>query len=111
MTGIEKEYIVEASGLIPDTVPEAFAKGLTIDGVLYRALDIEKLGRKILRIVLVEGKNREIRRVFSHFHLHPVRLQRIRIGPVALGELEAGESRPLSAQEIRDLTAITGRNT
>jgi 23S rRNA pseudouridine2605 synthase len=59
----------------------------------------------------VEGKNREIRRVFSHFHLHPVRLHRIRIGPVKLGKLETGESRPLSEQEIRDLINITGRNT
>jgi 23S rRNA pseudouridine2605 synthase len=108
--GIEKEYIVEASGVIPDTVIESFTGGLSIDGVLYRALDIKKLGRKTLRIVLVEGKNREIRRVFSHFHLHPVRLHRIRIGPVTLGDMETGESRPLSEQEIRDLTNITGRN-
>jgi 23S rRNA pseudouridine2605 synthase len=115
--GIEKEYIVEASGVIPDTVPEAFAGGLTIEGVLYRSRSIERLGRKTLRIVLVEGKNREIRRVFSHFHLHPVRLHRIRIGPVTLGDMEAGESRPLSERDIRDLTALTttekntGRNT
>jgi 23S rRNA pseudouridine2605 synthase len=101
--GIEKEYIVEASGYIPDSVPEAFSAGLNIEGVLYRSRSIERLGRKTLRIVLVEGKNREIRRVFSHFHLHPVRLHRIRIGPALLGDLEAGESRPLSPEEIRAL--------
>jgi 23S rRNA pseudouridine2605 synthase len=99
--GIEKEYIVEASGQIPDTVLQAFASGLTIDGVYYRARNIEKLGRKTLRIVLVEGKNREIRRVFSHFHLHPARLHRIRIGPVLLGTLESGGARPLTEQEIQ----------
>jgi 23S rRNA pseudouridine2605 synthase len=75
--------------------------------VLYPCREIEKIARKSLRIGMVEGKNREIRRVFSHFHLHPVRLHRIRIGPVTLGELEAGESRPLSTPEIRDLTALT----
>jgi 23S rRNA pseudouridine2605 synthase len=107
--GIEKEYIVEASGLIPAAVPEAFAAGLTIDGVLYRARDIEKLGRKVLRIVLVEGKNREIRRVFSHFHLHPTRLHRVRIGPVLLGDLEAGESRPLGREEIQGLINLGGK--
>jgi 23S rRNA pseudouridine2605 synthase len=105
--GIEKEYIVEASGQIPDTVPESFARGISIDGCRYQAREIEKLGRKTLRIVLVEGKNREIRRVFSHFHLHPTRLHRIRIGPVLLGDLGAGESRPLSEQEIRNLSDIT----
>jgi 23S rRNA pseudouridine2605 synthase len=102
--GIEKEYIVEASGQIPDTVLQAFASGLTIEEVYYQSRDIERLGRKTLRIVLVEGKNREIRRVFSHFHLHPVRLHRIRIGPVLLGALERGESRPLGEQEIQALT-------
>jgi 23S rRNA pseudouridine2605 synthase len=106
--GVEKEYIVEASGQIPDQVPAAFAAGLNIDGVSYRAREIEKLDRKTLRIVLVEGKNREIRRVFSHFHLHPVRLHRIRIGPVLLGGLEPGESRPLGEREIQELSGIRG---
>jgi len=46
------------------------------------------------------GKNREIRRVFSHFHLHPRRLHRIRIGPVRLGTLEEGKSRPLTEREM-----------
>ncbi|MDR0878547.1 MAG: rRNA pseudouridine synthase [Treponema sp.] len=103
---IEKEYIVEASGVINDEVPEAFAQGIEIEGVLYKAREIEKIGRKILRICLVEGKNREIRRVFSFFHLHPVKLQRIRIGPVLLGNLRSGESRPLTENEKM---ALTGR--
>jgi 23S rRNA pseudouridine2605 synthase len=58
------------------------------------------LGRKALRVVLIEGKNREIRRVFSHFHLHPQRLHRIRIGPIRLGILEEGKSRPLTEREM-----------
>jgi 23S rRNA pseudouridine2605 synthase len=96
---IEKEYIVEASGVISDEVPLAFSQGIEIEGVLYKAREVEKIGRKIVRICLVEGKNREIRRVFSHFHLHPVKLQRVRIGPVLLGNLRVGESRPLTEQE------------
>lgn len=98
---IEKEYIVEASGLIPDEVAEEFANGVLIDGVSYRAEGIERLGRKTLRIVLIEGKNREIRRVLSHFRLHPVKLQRIRIGPVILGNLEQGKTRPLTPKELK----------
>ncbi|GHV45162.1 pseudouridine synthase [Spirochaetia bacterium] len=100
---IEKEYIVEASGIIPDSVPEAFAQGITIEGVYYQSRKIEKIGRKTLRICLVEGKNREIRRVFSHFHLHPLRLHRIRIGRVLLGGLPSGESRALTDKELREL--------
>lgn len=102
-SGVEKEYLVDASGPIPDQVVDAFVRGITIEGVGYRAREAEKTGRKTLRVVLVEGKNREIRRVFSHFHLHPVRLCRIRVGPVRLGDLAEGASRPLSASEIEDL--------
>jgi 23S rRNA pseudouridine2605 synthase len=102
-SGVEKEYLVESSGPSPDLVVDAFARGITIENVAYRAREAEKTGRKTLRVVLVEGKNREIRRVFSHFHLHPVRLCRIRVGPVRLGDLAEGASRPLTAGEIEDL--------
>jgi 23S rRNA pseudouridine2605 synthase len=96
--GIEKEYLVEASGPIPDQVPQEFSRGLSVEGVFYRARMVERVGRKSLRIILVEGKNREIRRVFSHFHLHPVKLHRLRIGPILLGDLGPGESRPFSPE-------------
>jgi 23S rRNA pseudouridine2605 synthase len=102
-SGLEKEYIVEATGVIPDAVAEAFNAGITIDGEHYRAKSAEKTGRKTLRIVLVEGKNREIRRVFSHFHLHPAVLRRIRVGTVLLDKLPEGSSRPLTDNEIKDL--------
>ena len=97
---IEKEYLVESTVPIPDRAVEEFARGLVIDGVLYRANFIEKTGRKHLRVVLVEGKNREIRRVFSYFRLHPETIQRIRIGPVSIGNLGEGKSRPLTADEL-----------
>jgi 23S rRNA pseudouridine2605 synthase len=100
---IEKEYIVEASGLIPDSVIESFAQGLIVEEVRYQAKEIEKIGKRSLRVVLIEGKNREIRRVFSHFHLHPVRLCRIRIGPVLLGDLAEGKTRPLTGAEKNTL--------
>ena len=102
---IEKEYLVEASGPIPDKVLEDFVRGVVIDQVFYQAAGIERLGRKSLRIILIEGKNREIRRVFSYFHLHPVRLHRVRIGPVLLGDLPEGASRPLILGERKKLAA------
>jgi 23S rRNA pseudouridine2605 synthase len=102
-SGIEKEYLVEASGVIPDEFLDAFRQGITIEDIRYQAGAIERLGRKAIRVVLVEGKNREIRRVFSHFHLHPSKLHRILIGPVLLGELGEGASRALTPEELRGL--------
>lgn len=100
---IEKEYIVEASGLIDGRLADSFLDGVEIEGLVYRAREVERLGKKMLRIVLIEGRNREIRRVFSHFHLHPRSLRRIRIGPVSIDGLAEGKSRPLSKVEIEAL--------
>jgi 23S rRNA pseudouridine2605 synthase len=100
---IEKEYLVESTVPIADNVIEEFLAGLTIEGEHFRALRIERLGRKSLRVVLIEGKNREIRKVFSHFRLHPSLLRRIRIGTVKLGDLPEGKSRALSSKEMASL--------
>jgi len=101
-SGLEKEYMVEATGPIPDVAIEAFNSGITIEGVHYKAKKAERTGRKSLKIVLVEGKNREIRRVFSHFHLHASLLRRVRIGSVLLGSLAEGSSRHLTDIELND---------
>jgi len=102
-SNIEKEYLVEASGHIPDTVVESFLSGVVIDDALFRAKTISRTNGRTIRVVLIEGKNREIRRVFSHFHLHPVVLRRIRIGPIRLEGLVEGTSRTLSIEEIEGL--------
>ena len=100
---IEKEYLIDSTVPIPDSMVEEFARGVIIDNVFYKPKNVEKTGKRSLHVILVEGKNREIRRVFSHFHLHPERLQRIRIGPVCMGELKEGESRPLTTDELNRL--------
>ena len=109
-SGLEKEYIVDATGQISDEVIDAFNSGITIEGEngdseYYKAKSAERMGRKSIRIILVEGKNREIRRVFSHFHLHPAFLRRVRIGSVSLGSLKEGESRHLTDKEIKNLAS------
>jgi 23S rRNA pseudouridine2605 synthase len=99
---IEKEYLVISTVTIHDYVIEAFQNGVEVDEVFYKAKKIERLeGDKSIKVTLVEGKNREIRRVFSHFRLHPETLQRIRIGHVKIGDLAEGESRPLTQEEIQ----------
>ena len=98
--GIEKEYYVESTIPIQDKFIIEFSNGLLIDGILYKAQNIERVGNRELRIILVEGKNREIRRVFSHYHLHPSILRRIRIGHLYMGSLKEGEARPLTLDEL-----------
>jgi 23S rRNA pseudouridine2605 synthase len=108
-SGIEKEYLVESSVPIPDRMIEDFSRGVVVEGVLYRPRELSKTGPRSLRVVLVEGKNREIRRVFSHFHLHPTRLCRIRIGNITLGDLEEGKTRSLTGAELDFLKTLADK--
>jgi 23S rRNA pseudouridine2605 synthase len=101
---IEKEYIAETSLPFPPHLAEQFAKGIRVDGVFYRAEHIERLSSRRLRIVLVEGKNREIRRVFEHFDAPIKRLCRVRIGPILIAGLPEGESRELTQAELDALS-------
>lgn len=103
---IEKEYIVEASLPFRDEVVQAFSNGIRVDNVFYKCKTAERLSSRRLRIVLVEGKNREIRKVFDHFGVRIKNLIRVRIGPVTLGDIKYGEFRNLTPSEITELTNI-----
>ena len=100
---IEKEYVVETIFPFNNDVLEAFMKGIRIDGVFYKAKDVSRLGKCKLRIILIEGKNREIRNVLKFFEIKIKTLTRVRIGNVRLGSLMEGDSRELSPLEIRTL--------
>lgn len=100
----EKEYEVETSIGIPGELIQKFAKGIRVDGIFYKALKAEKLDTCLARFTLIEGKNREIRRVFEHFGLGIKRLTRIRIGKIKLtSEVESGKFRELTDKEVSEL--------
>jgi 23S rRNA pseudouridine2605 synthase len=90
----EKEYLVETSLPNPGgltLLSERFAQGFSIDGVRYRAERAEVLDDRRVRVVLIEGKNREIRRIFAHFEVPIKTLVRTRIGTILLGNLPVGK--------------------
>lgn len=100
---IEKEYIVETSQNIPDDLPAKLERGIRVEGVFYKPLHVTKLKERKLKIVLIEGKNREIRRMLESQNIGTKSLVRIRIGCVKLDDLKPGESRELTKSEIEKL--------
>ncbi len=100
---IEKQYIVEASMPFRDDVLDAFRKGIRIDSVYYRCRSVERLSSRRMTVTLIEGKNREIRRVLDHFSIRVKNLIRVRIGSITIDGLAYGESRDLTGQEIASL--------
>ncbi|MFI3257337.1 MAG: pseudouridine synthase [Spirochaetales bacterium] len=96
----EKEYIVEGSLPIPPVLIEKFQKGIRIDNVFYKCKSAELLGRRRARIVLIEGKNREIRNVFDEFNIGIKLLARIRIAHIKSEGLLQGQFRELTDKEV-----------
>lgn len=100
---IEKEYVIETTQDFPPELLTRFERGIRVDGIFYKCRSAAAINRRKLRIVLVEGKNREIRRVLDSFNCTIKRLVRVRIGNLELGTLKAGECRDLTAKERQAL--------
>lgn len=103
---IEKEYVIETTQDFPTELLTRFERGIRVDGIFYKCRSAAAVNRRKLRIVLVEGKNREIRRVLDSFNCTIKRLVRVRIGSLELGNLKAGEFRNLTANERHALLEL-----
>lgn len=97
---IEKEYIVETSRKLTEEMLEEFMKGVVIEGERYRIHSYGMESSTKARIILREGKNREIRKLFTSRNVKVKRLHRVRIGPVSIGGMHPGEFRNLKPGEI-----------
>ena len=98
---IEKEYIVNCSTEVRREDLEEALKGVYIDiKQPYRIKRFEILTKRWVRIVLTEGKNREIRKIFSYYGYDIKQLVRVRIGCLELEDLKSGEYRTVTAAEI-----------
>ncbi|HET7838795.1 MAG TPA: pseudouridine synthase [Rectinemataceae bacterium] len=107
--GVDKEYDIVADAPLDEGFFEGFRKGVTIDGVFYKALAVERTGPSEARVVLAEGKNREIRRLLEAFGRKALQLRRVRIGPLSIQGLQEGGFRELSPAEVEALYSYGGR--
>ncbi|WP_018525252.1 pseudouridine synthase [Alkalispirochaeta alkalica] len=108
-TAIDRVYTVETATPVPDEMLEQFSRGVIVEGIRYRCREYRRHAARRVSVILQEGKNREIRRVFSHFRIKVHRIYRVRYGSVTLGTLPEGEARPLTDEEVRRLQVIAGR--
>lgn len=107
-THLDKIYHVQIDAVADAGLIQSITRGVTTsDGAFLRAKSAQILrgGEKNtwLEIVLDEGKNRHIRRMLDQLGIKVLRLLRVAIGPLRLGELKKGTSRRLTNEEKRDL--------
>jgi 23S rRNA pseudouridine2605 synthase len=109
-THLDKTYHLQIAVVADDALLTALVRGVeSDDGEVLRAkaARIVRSGQKNswLEIVLDEGKNRQIRRMLAGCGIEVLRLIRVAIGPLELGELAKGDSRFLTPQEKQRLDA------
>lgn len=108
-THVPKTYHVQIDTLVDEAMLKAMTKGIEQDGETLKARRATRLreGEKNswLEIELDEGKNRHIRRMLEAFDIATLRLIRVAIGDLVLGDLEKGAVRALSDGELKSLKA------
>jgi len=110
--GIPKSYLAEVAGGIKERTLQRLARGVDLeDGPTAPAQVglVERLpSGSLVEITVIEGRNRQVRRMFEAVG-HPVRrLARVAIGPVRLGRLKPGTVRRMSPTEVQTLFRASG---
>lgn len=104
--GKEKEYEVELDREPDAKALAALAQGVRLDDGPARAASVRSVGQTRVRMVLHEGRKREVRRMLGALGYEVRRLCRVRIGSLSLGELKPGEWRRLGPEEVARLAGL-----
>ncbi len=112
---IPKTYRVTIDGKVDEQQLSTMMAGVVLDdGVKTQPCTIEVITeqaeRTVLRFVIKEGRNRQVRRMCEAVGLQVGRLRRVQIGGVKLGMLKTGEYRDLTKEELRALRAAVGKS-
>lgn len=99
----EKEYIVKVDRPVTDEFVKRMGSGIPILETVTKRCKVERVSRFEFRIILVQGLNRQIRRMCEYLGYEVVALQRIRIMNLELGDLPVGQWRDLTAEELKTL--------
>lgn len=105
--GIAKKYRATVEGRVAPEMLSRMQSGIQHEGDLLKASSARLIdannSHSVVELILTEGKNREVRRLFESQGLNVARLQRIQIGPIKIGELPSGKWRTLTEAEIESL--------
>ncbi|MEC0129280.1 23S rRNA pseudouridine(2604) synthase RluF [Paenibacillus pabuli] len=102
----EKEYIVTVDRAVTPSFLKGMSTGVKILGEMTLPCTVTRISERVFRIILTEGKNRQIRRMCSAFGYEVRKLKRIRIMNIHLGEQTTGHWRELTPTEKSELGGL-----
>ena len=101
--GIEKEYLVQVEVKPSRNAIRQLRQGVELDDGLTAPAKVSLVDEKLLKIVIHEGRNRQVRRMCESIGHPVIRLVRSRIGPIVDRSLSPGSFRELTNQELRSI--------
>ena len=107
----EKEYLVTVNRILSDRMLEEMAHGVPMLGVVTKKCVVVKETPYIFRITLVQGLNRQIRRMVEHFGYEVTKLERVRIMNVSVKGLAVGDWRDLTADELAGIMKMVAKSS
>lgn len=107
----EKEYVVTVNKPLTQSVIESMANGVPMLGVMTKKCKIELVTPNTFRITLIQGLNRQIRRMCEHFGYEVFKLERIRIMNIGLKGLPIGDWRDLTESEMKTIYSMLEKSS
>ena len=107
----EKEYRVTVDKMITEKFLQKMRDGVPILGTVTRKCKVESESEKTFRITLTQGLNRQIRRMCNYLGYEVIKLKRIRIMNIELGDLPVGSYREATKEELDELKRQIDENT
>ena len=100
----EKEYVVTVNKPVTDQFIESMGKGVPVLGVMTKKCKVVKEANNVFRIILIQGLNRQIRRMCEYFGYEVTKLERVRIMNITLKGIPVGDWRELTEEELAQIT-------
>lgn len=110
---IDREYAVRVKGEVTDEMLDAMRRGVELEGHLCRFTDVQYYAGEgtnhWYHVVIMEGRNREVRRIWESFGVQVSRLKRVRYGPAFIpSQVRKGQFYEFSAKEVSELYELVG---
>ncbi|MBB6501498.1 23S rRNA pseudouridine(2604) synthase RluF [Pedobacter cryoconitis] len=107
----EKEYLVTVNKPLTEQFITGMAKGVPVLGVMTKKCKVTKESPFIFKITLIQGLNRQIRRMCEHFGFEVTKLERTRIMNVNLKGIPVGEWRELTPEEMAEINKMVAKSS
>ena len=107
----EKEYIVTVNKPLTESFLTGMAKGVPVLGVMTKKCKVTQESTFVFKIILIQGLNRQIRRMCEHFGFEVTKLERVRIMNISLKGIPVGEWRELTPAEQTEIFNMVAKSS